>query len=153
MAISLQHVKSAVSPADAPSRRLSVVDSSLAPRIWSTVQRVFGGPGGHTCDLMALDSNAQRDNNGIPLPHITPVPTPQANVVNFFTQDIARVKGSVFESCYVFPPFLLIGPVLKFLREQKARCTIVVPDRYPWPYWWPIFRSECSLQLRLATQG
>ena len=153
VAISLQHVKSAVSPADAPSRRLSVVDSSLAPRIWSTVQRVFGGPGGHTCDLMALDSNAQRDNNGIPLPHITPVPTPQANVVNFFTQDIARVKGSVFESCYVFPPFLLICPVLKFLREQKARCTIVVRDRYPRPYWWPILRSECSLQLRLAVQG
>ena len=50
---------------------------------------------------MALDSNAQRDNNGIPLPHITPVPTPQAMGVNLFTQDIAWVKGSVFES---FPP-------------------------------------------------
>ena len=38
--ISLHHVKSADNPADAPSRRLSVVDSALAPRIWSTVQRV-----------------------------------------------------------------------------------------------------------------
>ena len=77
MAISLQLVKSADNPADAPSRRLSVVDSTLTPRIWSTVKRVFGGPRGHTCDLMALDSNAQRDDNGIPLPHITPVPTPR----------------------------------------------------------------------------
>ena len=85
--ISLQHVKSADDPADAPSRRLSVVDSALAPRIWSTVQRVFDGPGGHRCDLMALDSNPERDNNGIPLPHITPVPTPQAMGVNLFTQD------------------------------------------------------------------
>ena len=53
MAISLQHVKSVDYPADAPSRVLSVVDSTLAPRTWSTVQRVFGGPAGHTtCDLL-----------------------------------------------------------------------------------------------------
>ena len=45
VAISLQHVKSADNPADAPSPRLSVVDSALAPRIWSTFQRVFGGRG------------------------------------------------------------------------------------------------------------
>ena len=151
--ISLELVKSPDNPADAPSRRLSLVDSTLTPRIWSTVQSVFGGPQGHTYDLMALDSIAQRDNNGIPLPHIAPVPTLQAMGVNLFTQDIARLKGSVFESCYVFPPFLLIGSVLKFLREQKARCAIVVPDRYPQPYWWPILHSECSLQLRLARQG
>ena len=42
VAISLQHVKSADNPADAPSRRLSVVDSAFAPRIWSTVQRPHG---------------------------------------------------------------------------------------------------------------
>lgn len=152
VAISLQYVKTADNPADAPSRRLSLVDSALAPRIWSIVQRVFGGPGGHTCDLMARDSNAQQDDNGIPLPYIAPMATPQALGVNLFVHDISRVEGSVFESCYVFPPLQLIGPILKFLREQKARCTLVVPDRYPRPYWWPILRSECSLQRRLAMQ-
>ena len=150
VAISLQLVKSPDNPADTPSRRFLLADSTLTPRIWLTVQSVFGGPQGHMCDLMVLDSNAQRDNNGIPLLHIASVPTPQAMGVNLFTQDITRLKGSVFESCYVFPPFLLIGPVLKFLREQKLRCTIVVPDRYPRPYWWPILQSECSLRLRLA---
>ena len=64
---------------------------------------MFGGPGGHTCDLMAQDSNAQRNDGGIPLPHIAPVSSPQAMGVNLFTQDIAPVKDSVFESCYVFP--------------------------------------------------
>ena len=108
MAISLQVVKSPDNPADAPSRRLSLVDSTLTLRIWSTVQSVFGGPQGHTCDLMALDSNTQRDNNGIPLPHIAPVPTPQAMGVDLFTQHIARLKGSVFESCYVIPHFCLL---------------------------------------------
>ena len=53
----------------------------------------------------------------------------------------------------MFPPFQLIGPVLKLLREQKAQCTIIVPDRYPRPYWWPVLQSESSLQLRLAMQG
>ena len=149
VAISLQHVKSANNPADALSRRLSLVDFALASRIWSIVQKVFVGPGGHTCDLMAQDSNAQRNDGGIPLPHIAPVSTLQAMGVNLFTQDIAPVKDLVFESCYVFPPFRLIGPVLKFLREQKARCTIVVPDRYPRPYWWPQSshqspRSNCA---------
>ena len=147
VAISLQLIKSADNPADTPSRRLSVVDCTLTPRIWSTVQRVFGGPRGHTCDLVALDSNAQWDNNGIPLLHITPVPTPQAMGVNLFTQDITWVKSSVFESCYVFPQFLLIGSVLKFLREQKVQCTIVVPDRYPRPYRWPT-ASTASGQAR-----
>ena len=54
---------------------------------------------------MALDSNTQRDNNGIPLPHIAPVPTPEAMGVNMFTQDIARLKGSVFQPTQLcFPP-------------------------------------------------
>ncbi|KAK3753769.1 hypothetical protein QZH41_003888 [Actinostola sp. cb2023] len=153
VAISLQYVKSADNPADAPSRRLSPLDCALAPRLWSTVQQMFGGPKGHTCDLMALDSNAQCDHNGDPLPHIAPAPTPKAMGVNVFAHHISWVEGSVFENCYVFPPFQLIGPVLKFLREQKARCTIVVPDRYPRPYWWPILQSQCSSELRLAQQG
>ncbi|KAJ7384821.1 hypothetical protein OS493_019498 [Desmophyllum pertusum] len=119
VAISLQYVKSADNPADAPSRRLSLVDSALAPRIWSIVQRVFGGPGGHTCDLMARDSNAQRDDNGIPLPYIAPMATPQALGVNLFVHDISRVEGSVFESCYVFPPLQLIGPILNSYGNRK----------------------------------
>ncbi|KAK3740770.1 hypothetical protein QZH41_017514, partial [Actinostola sp. cb2023] len=40
--------------------------------------------------------------------------------VNVFAHHISWVEGSVFENCYVFPPFQLIGPVLKFLREQKG---------------------------------
>ena len=91
VAISLQLVKSPDNPADAPSRRLSLVDFTLTPRIWSTVQSVFGCPQGHTCDLMALDSNTQRDNNGIPLPHIAPVPMPQAMGVNFSFGNRRRV--------------------------------------------------------------
>ena len=37
VAISLQHVKSGDNSADAPCRRLSVVDFARAPRIWWTV--------------------------------------------------------------------------------------------------------------------
>ena len=55
VALSPEYVSSAENPADAPSRRLSDLDCSLSHRLWLTVQRDFGGPIGHTCDLMALD--------------------------------------------------------------------------------------------------
>ena len=153
VAITLSYVASVNNPADGPSRRPLVTDCSLAPRIWSIVQQVFGGPKGHTCDLMALDSNAQCDFNGNTLPYIAPVATSHAMGVNVFAQDISPAKGSVFENCYAFPPFSIIGPVLKFLREQQARCTIIVPDRFPRPNWWPILQLECSSRQRLAVKG
>ena len=58
--------------ADAPSRRSSSLDYTLASEIWNEVQLTFGGGQGHSCDLMALDSNAISDRLGHPLPHFTP---------------------------------------------------------------------------------
>ena len=45
-------------PADRPSRRMSAMDSQLTYALWPIVQHESGGHKGHTCDLMALDSNA-----------------------------------------------------------------------------------------------
>ena len=56
-----------------------------------------------TCDLIAQDSNAQRNDSGIPIPHIVPVSTPQAMGVNLFTQDIAPVKDSVLRAAMCSP--------------------------------------------------
>ena len=38
----------------------------------------------------------------------------------------------------MFPP---IFPLLSFLKEQKVVCTIVVPELYPVPIWWPKLRD------------
>ena len=153
VALTLNYVPSKDNPADGPSRRLSPLDCSLSPRIWRIVQRAFGGPGGHTCDLMAHASNAQCDFQGHVLPYFAPIQTPTASAVNLFAQNLSAGHDSMFLRCYVFPPFPLIGPVLHFLREQRARCTIVVPDRYPRPYWWPILLADSVHRLCLAKKG
>ena len=55
------YVPSQENPADAPSRRLSSLDYTLASEIWNEIELTFGGGQGHSCDLMALDSNAMSD--------------------------------------------------------------------------------------------
>ena len=76
--------------ADTPSHRLSSLDYKLAPEIWNEVQQEFGGVGGHSCDLMALDSNAMTDKLGHLLPHFTPYPSPGSLGVNLFAQDLTK---------------------------------------------------------------
>ena len=63
------YVPSERNPADEPSRRCSDLDCTLSPDSWSLVERFFGP---HSFDLMALDSNCQRDFCGNPLPHYAP---------------------------------------------------------------------------------
>ena len=98
----LVHIPSANNPADILSRRLCRSDSTLHPTIWSIVQREFGGISGHTCDLMALDSNAMCDSQGNSLPHFTPHSTPNSSGVNIFAQDLSP-RVAFLEKCYVFP--------------------------------------------------
>ena len=64
----------------------SMLDSMLSPRLWGRVQSEFGGPGGHTCDLMALDSNVMKGFDGRSLPHFTPRPSPESSGVNVLAQ-------------------------------------------------------------------
>lgn len=66
IALHLAYIPTDINPADAPSRRLSSLDSRLHPSLWAAVQQEFGGPQGHTCDFMSLDSNAMTDLQGIP---------------------------------------------------------------------------------------
>lgn len=152
IALSLTYIPTHVNPADRPSRRLSTLDSRLHPEIWDKVQREFAGLGGHTCDLMALDSNAMTDLNGDPLPHFTPHPTPESSGVNVFAQDLS-VGGPLLAYPYVFPPFLLVGPVLCLLETDRCPCTMVTLDIYPKRYWWPIIQKYAIKSHLLAIRG
>ena len=87
IALHLMCVPSKENEADAPSHHLTTLDCKLHPRLWHRVQKEFGSPKGHTCDLMALDSNSMTYQDGSPLPHFTPHPSPQSCGVNFFAQD------------------------------------------------------------------
>ncbi|KAK3726277.1 hypothetical protein QZH41_003056 [Actinostola sp. cb2023] len=121
ISLNLCYVPSRQNPADAPSRTLSDKDCKLSPAAWLRVEQLFGP---HTIDLMALDSNTQLDVNGNPLKHFSPWFTPLSAGVNVFAQVIDGL-----ENAYVFPPFVLVAPLLRFLQESEARFTIVVPRR------------------------
>ena len=75
---------------------MTTLDCKLHPKLWQRVQQEFVGPKGHTCDLMALDSNVMTDQDGSLLPHFTPHRSPQSCGVNFFAQDLS--SGAPFLS-------------------------------------------------------
>ena len=112
----LVYVPTHENPAGAPSRRLSYGDYTLSPRLWEVIEQTFGKAQGHTCDLMALDSNAMRDQSGVCLPHFTPYPSAESLGVNMFAQDLTCHR-SVMQRPYVFPSEILVGPVLRFLQS------------------------------------
>jgi hypothetical protein len=148
----LSHAPSAQNKADSPSRCLSPVDSMLSLKAWHLVDHHFGGEFGHRFDLMALDSNAQRDRDGHSLPHFTPFPSPNSSGINLFCQDFC-VRGLPMDNPYVFPPFGLIGPVLLFLYGFERAFPIVVPEVFPHPYWWPILMACFSVTVRVGVRG
>ena len=99
----LSYVPSKSNPADSFSRSLSKSDSMLSEPCWDMIEAEFGGLSGHNLDLMALDSNAQCDRQGSPLPHFTPYPTPGSAGVNVFNQDLTGCDG-VTVNPYASPP-------------------------------------------------
>lgn len=109
LSLSLQYVPSSSNPADSPSRVLSDLDASLDAQPWKLVESAFGP---HTIDLMALPSNVKLDRSGHPLRFFSPFPCVQAQGTNVFSQML-----SPSENAYVFPPFSLIGPLLRFLAS------------------------------------
>lgn len=131
----MEYRQSKENPADYPSRVCSDLDCTLTDEAWDLVERLYGP---HTFDLMALDSNCRKDASGNLLPHFTPWATPLSSGVNVFSQPIP--SG---DNLYAFPPFVLIGPLLRFLMYQRKsiRFTVVVPDRHPRQFWWAILRS------------
>ena len=152
ISLHLNFVPSRANPADAPSRRLSALDSKLHPALWKIVQKEFGGLNGHSCDLMALDSNTMLDLNGVPLPHFTPFPSPASSGVNFFAQNL-RAGLPFLDRPYIFPPLVLVGAVLRFLLTEHQSCTLVTLVTYPKQYWWPCLMKFSSKSLCLAKIG
>ncbi|KAK3745186.1 hypothetical protein QZH41_008385, partial [Actinostola sp. cb2023] len=108
IALSLWYVPSSENLADPPSRVLSANDCMLAATAWNQIEARWGP---HTLDLMALDSNAQRECDGHPLPHYTPWPTESSAGINVFAQSIPPEHN-----VYVFPPLGVNGPNFTFPR-------------------------------------
>ena len=141
VALSLMFVPSSGNLADHPSD----LDSTLNPDAWSQVERAFGP---HSVDLMALPSNVMFDPSGHPLRFFSPTPCKEAAGTNIFAQSIAT-QGNA----YVVPPFVLVGPLLRFLLSQDCAFTIVTPDLRPRKYWWPILDRAAAASFILGRKG
>ena len=145
--LDVHYVPSRENPADIPSRKVSDIDCMLSERAWEPVERLFGP---HTFDLMSLDSNCQRDGEGRCLPHFTPCATPSSCGINVFAQSLP-----LDHNLYVFPPFVLIAPLLKCMFEQDfhGAFTIIVPDLKPRRFWWALLQSLTVDRLLLGKKG
>jgi hypothetical protein len=122
-------VTSKENPADAPSRSWSFWDCMLSRACWQKVQKRLGGDGGpHLRSLVSrFQSSAGRSQQSST--PFAPVSTPASVGKNVFAQHISYSQGSPFESCYAFPPLPLVGAIVQFLKQEKARCTpLVVRD-------------------------
>lgn len=104
--------------------------------------------GPHSIDLMALPANVRFDRSGRRLRFFCPVPCHESFGTNVFSQSVAPD-----ENAYVFPPFVLIGPLLKFLFIHRCPFSIVVPDLCPKKYWWPILERRASASFMLGKRG
>lgn len=145
LALKTFFVPSRENPADFPSRSLSDADCKLSPLAWKLVDQAFGP---HSLDLMALSSNVQCDSKGKPLRFFSPFPNPGSSGTNLFAQVL-----DPSENAYVFPPFVLVGPLLNFLSSQPCPITLVVPDLSPKRYWWPILYHRASSYFQLGSKG
>ena len=143
----LGHVPSSGNIADAPSHALSDSDCSLSTVAWARVQSRFGQ---HTLRLMSLDSNCCRGRDGNFLPHYSPWPTPNSSGTNVFAQPIPSEHN-----VYVFPPFILVGPLLHYFLDQRQRFTftIIVPRFHPRRYWWAILQALAVDSFVLGRKG
>jgi len=68
---------------------------------------------------------------------VLPCATPRSSGINVFAQSLPPDHN-----LYVFPPFVLIAPLLKYILEQDFHC---VYNHYPSPYQQQ--KSELELQL------
>lgn len=121
--------------ADAPSRVVTDLDCTLPSNVWNVLEETCSP---HEDELMAIASSVKYGTNGALLKFLSQYPCPQSSGVNNFTQEIR-----LDENWYVFPPFILIGLLLKFLRARQVRVTFAVPNISSRKYWWPV----CSILL------
>lgn len=93
----------------------------LDNKVFKTITEYFGNP--------CIDLFASRLNNKLK-EYSSYKPDPHAKFVDAFSEN----WGTNF--CYIFPPFSVIGPVLKKITEDKAEVILVAP-LWPTQSWFP----------------
>ena len=149
----LFQVSSVNNLADRPSRSLSLADSRLSVSCWKRLQDAFGGPDGHSVDLIALPSNVMRSSSGATLPFFSPHATPGCSGVNLFSQSPDIHPPRLFSFPYVFSANL---PHPQCSPLHVLICNLVYrrgPGCYASSFWWALLPHCPSSSLLLARKG
>ena len=139
--------------ADRPSRSLSLADSRLSASCWKRLQDAFGGPDGHSVDLMALPSNVMRSSSGAMLPFFSPHATPGCSGVNLFSQSPDIHPPRLFPCPYVFrrfassPMFSASCPHLQSRLPSWSRMFCLVG--FGGLFFHIVLHLVCSLRVRV----
>ena len=66
--------------------------------------------------------------------------------VDFFAQQLMHRYRCV--NGYINPPWVLMQAVVDYLKESRARGTLIVPQQIPPPAWWPmVIAPEFALAM------
>ena len=140
IALNMHYVPSKLNMADPPSRFYSDLDCAFSTPAWNLVDKAFGP---HSFDLMALLSNVKKSRNGCNLKFYSP-----SHFNEFCTKPIT------LGNYYVFPPFILLGALLKWFKSQPLfHVTLIAPDVSPRKYWWPLLNAMSLGSLKIGSKS
>ena len=123
--LSVQYVESENNIADQFTRESPGLEATLSQHHFKQVWNKWGP---FTWDLMANSSNVKRDLQGRKLLFFSRYYDLEAKGCNVFNQEL-----TFLERIYCFPPFPIIGMLLKHLEQQKVNCVLVLPAiNAPW---------------------
>ena len=117
--IALEYVKSADNTADKFTRESPGLEASLNQLTFNTLWEKWGP---FEWDLMATAANVNKDPQGNKLKFFSRYYDSQAKGTNLFAQQLRFTQKA-----YCFPPFPIIGMVIKFLEQHKLECVLVLP--------------------------
>jgi hypothetical protein len=129
------HVASADNPADEPSRLKYEHEIRLRSEIFNALFLVSG-----PFDVDAMASFATCPRHPLTrekLPYVSRALDLDSRSINFFSVNWGQVlKTGERERVYVNPPFVMVGAVVSWLQQTKARGVCLVPHTaVPWPLW------------------
>ena len=123
--IALQYVESKNNVADKYTRQSPGIEASLTTAFF---QKVWDNLGPFKWDLMASQTNVNKDLNGKPLLFFSRYFDDKANGVDVFLQQLHNL-----EEMFCFPPIPMVSKLLKHLQQQRVSCVLLVPRIWaPW---------------------
>ena len=123
--IALQYVESKNNVADKYTRQSPGIEASLTTAFF---QKVWDNLGPFKWDLMASQTNVNKDLKGKPLLFFSRFFDDKANGTDVFLQQLYNL-----EEMFCFPPIPMISKLLKHLQQQRVSCVLLVPRIWaPW---------------------